>query len=560
MSDLKVEELSLEDLKASEADQDQEDKGPGGLRAGGLGPEGSRYSPPDAPRRATFKPVLAAILIITSAFIGVYAIGIQLTLESTVEGEHFNLRGVVMDLDAAQDNREVPVAGVNISVEGIDLTEVSDPNGKFSYPDIPGGKYTITFHKRDWDESVNTRYITYIFADYTEGDDRLNFFVEVKDLDTQHSRPIPDVGPQLQTWVKDWTGNTVDLGVAVSAFDADLSTHTIALSEDGVTWLASDEHPYHTHVAFTFAEDSETADHSRLFVKVLDADRTEYIAKTEVPIPYHPFGEDGWEYTQFPEVSLFVRGTAITATEARQVLVRSGGATEFTYRIDGGDWQPWQDIANEEFTFSSNMTVGSHLVEVMARNATEVNSSIADVTITIDVTPPTVDPAPSKGPAVTDAVTIYPNSEEAALLRYWLHDGGWSAWQLPTEEVLVPIDDSGDETIVNFEVIDWAGNQANDTTAVAVEHLAETEADAYGEFQQSLRLCLPIMGIGTVLAFLGGYMSFKRKRPTLAMIGCIGALLATGFGLIGAILAFVALALVMISREEFELPAPAPEE
>jgi hypothetical protein len=68
------------------------------------------------------------------------------------------------------------------------------------------------------------------------------------------------------------------------------------------------------------------------------------------------------------------------------------------------------------------------------------------------------------------------------------------------------------------------------------------------------------MVIGTVLAFLGGYMAFKRTRPTLAMVGCIGALLATGFGLIGAVLAFLALALIMLSREEFELPAPPPEE
>ena len=80
-----------------------------------------------------------------------------------------------------------------------------------------------------------------------------------------------------------------------------------------------------------------------------------------------------------------------------------------------------------------------------------------------------------------------------------------------------------------------------------------------------LHILLVFMIIGAILSFLGGYMAFKRTRPTLAFIGCIGALIATGFGqtdfgLEGAIMAFLALALIMLSRDEFDQPAPAPEE
>lgn len=72
-------------------------------------------------------------------------------------------------------------------------------------------------------------------------------------------------------------------------------------------------------------------------------------------------------------------------------------------------------------------------------------------------------------------------------------------------------------------------------------------------------ICVPIQGLGILLAFLGGYMSFKRRRPNLVILGAIGALLA-GYGIVGALCAAVALIFVMFSREEFEAPAPPPEE
>ena len=72
---LDVEELTLEDLKRKDEDRKQDRGKPGGLRAGGLGPEGSRYTPPGGPRKRTWKPLLAAGMLFVAAFLGLYLIG-----------------------------------------------------------------------------------------------------------------------------------------------------------------------------------------------------------------------------------------------------------------------------------------------------------------------------------------------------------------------------------------------------------------------------------------------------------------------------------------------------
>jgi hypothetical protein len=82
--------------------------------------------------------------------------------------------------------------------------------------------------------------------------------------------------------------------------------------------------------------------------------------------------------------------------------------------------------------------------------------------------------------------------------------------------------------------------------------------DDHAGFYNNLKICLPIQGIGILLALFGAMMAYKRKRPTMVMLGAMGALLA-GYGIVGAIIAAAALVFVMMSREEFEMPGPAPE-
>ena len=115
-SGLDVEELTLDDLKV-EGEEGGKKKGKGragGFRAGGLGPSGSRYSPPTVPRKTTWKPVAAAAMLFIAAFLSLYIVGVLLTLENSVEGETFDLYGQVLDLKEAQEDREVHVPDLSL--------------------------------------------------------------------------------------------------------------------------------------------------------------------------------------------------------------------------------------------------------------------------------------------------------------------------------------------------------------------------------------------------------------------------------------------------------------
>jgi uncharacterized membrane protein YjjP (DUF1212 family) len=129
------------------------------------------------------------------------------------------------------------------------------------------------------------------------------------------------------------------------------------------------------------------------------------------------------------------------------------------------------------------------------------------------------------------------------------------------DEVLVAIDDidpEATEATVTFQGRDLAGNMASAEGVVTIKRQKEYSVDDHAGFYNNLMICLPIQAIGILLATFGAMMARKRKRPTMVMLGAMGALLA-GYGIIGAIIAAAALVLVMTSREEFEAPGPAPE-
>lgn len=561
-TDVAVEELTLDDLREGQEERPKRAT-PGGLRAGGLGPEGSRYTPPEGPRRRTFKPVLAAFLLFSAGFLGIYLIGIQLTLEGSVEGETFVLLGEVVDYeDYVPDQKRTPVAGVNVTIDGVDGKQVTDSKGRFRFNEVPGGMFTIRFTKRSWDDAVNTRIVTYIFRDADDEENPIPFAVKVKDLDPDTSVPVTQDKPRVVAEVVDWENNdTAVIRVHASSFDQDLRDCSILVWEDGED-VFIDLGTYSNEVTYTF---SGEGDQSGLFIKVLNPEGGEYTEGTEVVIPAHPEGAEGWKATAFPQVALFVRGGHVTAEDEVTIAVHSGGSTEYAYRVGSGDWTAWSALALGHAEAAIPLGAGEGIldIEFITRNATGVNGTPATVSVSVDRTPPTVEPAPAQTRAVTSWAVFDPGAEAASYISYQLPGGGWSPWLLNIHELVVPIDDSGNTATVTFAAMDRAGNVANGTGNVAVTHLNEYFRDESELLRQSLMFCIPVIIIGIILSFAGGYSAYKRNRYLLAMVGCFGALMATGFtsmGIIGPVITFVAMALVMFSREEFDLPGPVREE
>jgi hypothetical protein len=556
--DLKVEEISLDDLRDTMGDADDPPKGPGGLRAGSLGPEGSRYRPIEGEKRRSWKPMAAALVLFIGGFYGIFTIGYQMTLETRADGEFITIYGRVLDYDEAYDGTEVYIGGVNVTVDGKDETRVTDDKGRFTYPDVPGGKFTIHFFKRSWDESINTTYISILYTEI-DPDSPATFLVKITDLAPDRSRPVYEGDMEVLAEVMDWPNDrTVTLRVHATAFDQDLSTFSMEAkdSEGIVTYLGL----YANFVNYTFRE---VLDQSKLTIIIKDDKGQEY-ASTEVEIPDHPLGTGGWEGTEFPEVYPYVRGGANTNGAERTVLVSSMGSEEFTWREGDGSWNDWAPMTDgsAEFTYLPSGDEGIKEVEVMCRNETNVSGNTATVSMEYDTTSPTLEPE-AGGNAVTDEVTFDPQSNEAPFIRHRPLidgvDGPWSPWQLYLDDVLIWIDDSGDEATVTFEAMDKAGNRIEADGVVEVTHQEEFLVNDYERFYDNLMICVPVQGLGILLAFLGGYMAFKRRRPNLVILGGIGALLA-GYGIVGALCAAVALVFVMFSRDEFEAPDPPPEE
>jgi hypothetical protein len=558
---LEVEELTLDDLRGTKEKEAREEKGPGGLRGGGLGPEGSRYRPPEAPRRATWKPTAIAVILLIASGYGVFTIGYQITLEDRAIGNTYDMWGQVLDYDAAYDRQQqVPIVGVNVTVDGLNQTAVSDAEGKFQITDIPGGKFTIRFFKRSWNEAVNTRVSSILYTDVPK-DNAAQFLVEVGNLAPDRDRPVYEGTPFVVARVMDWVDReTVAVSMHASAFDEDLSDFTVQMGETG--GLLFDKGDYANYFEYNF---SETGDQSSLTIRVLDAGGEVY-AETDLAIPSHPLGAGGWEGTDFPQTSLFVRGGRYTNGSARTFAVHSNGATDARYRVDGGAWTDWMatNDAQVEMSWTPDVDPGDHTVEVSVRNGTGVLGTSSSATVTLLTTPPDLAPESTRGPAVTNEATFNPNSHNASFIRYRAIFEGqqtdWSPWQAYMEEVLVTIDDSDGrkEATVTFQAMDMAGNVRTADGVVTVKHQEEYFRDDHAAFYSNLMICLPIQGIGIVLAVFGAMMAYKRRRPTMVMLGAMGALLA-GYGIIGAVMAAAALVLIMMSREEFEMPGPAPE-
>jgi hypothetical protein len=557
---LEVEELTLDDLRAPEEGEKGDDKEKGGLRGGGLGPEGSRYRPPEAPRRSTWKPTaIAAILIIGAAY-GMFTIGYQISLEGRAEGNSYDMWGQVLDYDVIYDEqREVPIAGVNVSVDGVDVADITDEDGKFFIGDIPGGKFTIRFYKRSWNEAVNTRITSILYTDVSE-ERPATFLAKVENLAPDRDRPVYEGTYGVMAEVMDWpTNRTVSVRVHATAFDEDLSMFKVWMGEAGEPLF--DKGNYANLIDHEFAMG---ADQSSLTIKILDDKGRDY-AQTILAIPDHPLGAGGWENKDFPQVGLFVRGGTHTNGTDRTVAVHSNGATEARYRVDGGEWADWTTMSagHAELTWTPEGEPGDREVEVMVRNETNATGDEAKVTIKLVTDIPDLDPESTRGPAVTSEATFAPNSERASFIRYRpvLQEGeaNWSEWQAYMEEVLVPVDDGGDATVatVTFQAMDRAGNVATADGDVTVTRQEEFFRNDHEAFYNNLMICLPIQGVGVLLAAFGAMMAYRRKRPTLVMLGAMGALLA-GYGIVGAIIAAAALVLVMMSREEFEMPGPAP--
>jgi hypothetical protein len=265
-------------------------------------------------------------------------------------------------------------------------------------------------------------------------------------------------------------------------------------------------------------------------------------------------------------VDAFVRGGQYTNGEDRTIAIHSNDATGYQFRVDGGAWEPWADMTDghAELVWSPVGDPGDHQVEVQVRNETGVLGTSATATITLVDTPPQLEPRSTGGPAVTNEATFDPGSVDGLFIRYRpVFEGEeteWSAWQMYMDEVLVPIDDSGDSrnATVMFQVMDRAGNVQSGDGIVTIKRQELQITDDHEGFYNNLLICLPIQAIGIVLAAFGAMMAYKRKRPTMVMLGAMGALLA-GYGIVGAVIAAAALVIVMMSREEFEMPGPAPE-
>lgn len=556
--DVKVEELTLDDLRKDGDSADTEDKGPGGLRGGGLGPEGSRYRPPEAPRVRTWKPIAITVILLIGAGYGVFTIGYQVTLEGRAEGNIYTMWGKVLDHDAVYDQqKEVPIAGVNVSVDGVEDTYVTRSDGKFRIRDIPGGKFTIRFYKRSWNEAVNTVYDSILYTDVSE-DRAATFTVPVENLAPDRDRPVYNGAHGVQAEVIDWpTSDTVSLRLHASAFDEDLTGFSVQMGENNEPLLNMG--PYSNHLNYSF---SLGGDQSSLTIKVLDDNGDPY-AQTILAIPEHPLGPGGWENTDYPAVAAYVRGGTLTNGTDRTVLVHSNGATEMTYRVDDSAWSDWMAMTDGqgEFVWTPEGDDGQFDIEVMTRNETQVNGTTATTTLTLDTLPPAMVPVSTGGPAVTNEATFDPGTLDAEFIRYSLPDGSWSEWQTYMDEVLVKINDSDPEAekaTVMFQGMDLAGNVVSASGVVTIKHQKEQFFDDHGGFYGNLMICIPIQAVGILLAIFGAMMAWKRKRPTMVMLGAMGALLA-GYGIIGAIIAAAALVIVMTSREEFEVPGPAPE-
>jgi hypothetical protein len=560
--------MTVEDVEVSELEPLEEEEGiegagepsgggtPGGFRAGSLGP--AHYTPPGAARRRTWKPMVAAVALFLAAGWGIASVSIQLYVADSAEGEPMLLEGIVIDYDDYYDSNyakitEVP--GVEVTVDGMNVTAVSDAQGKFELKDVPGGRVTMRFYKRDWDLAVNTTVDTYLYRDYTGGSDRRPFTVKVRDLNLTATKPDAPFQPSIEARLLDWpTADTVSLDVLVSSFYGPLDGYTVMVGEQPGTYRM--DFSYGETVNYTFLAPTGTGSYDALYMKVVPTVGDPLINGTRVPLTQHPYGAGGWKSTEFPDVATFVQGGNITQGSTRTLLIHSTGATECTYRA-GGDWQPWTPMTDGEVRLPVLLFATAPAdtynvpVEVKARNGTS-EGTVRTVNVLHDTSPPALTATvPVNATALFADILI--TAPDAQAFRYSLPGGGWSEWQLVAARALVPLPDARrPTTTVTMQAKDIAGNVAEAQVTATLTAIKGHDVDEYGRYVANLRVCVPLIIIGVIFSALGGWACWKRRRAGLAMLGSLGAMLASGFTIWGAIFAVVALAAITLSRDEFE--------
>jgi len=555
-----VEEVEVAELEPPADDKEGEGAAgggtPGGFRAGSLGP--AHYTPPGAVRRRTWKPMVAAVALFLAAGWGIASVSIQLYIADSAEGEPMLLEGIVIDYDDYYDSnygKVTEVPGVRVTVDGMNVSAVSDADGKFELKDVPGGRVTVRFHMREWDRAVNASFDTYIYRDYTGGSDRRPFPVKVRDLDPKATRPDEPFQPSLEARLLDWpTADTVSLEVLVASYDGPLDGYVVSVGElPGVYRM---DFAYGDTVNYTYLAQTGTGSYDALYMKVTSPTGGAIINGTRVPLPQHPYGAGGWKSAQFPEVATFVVGGNATQGSTSTVLVHSTGATECTYRA-GPIWQPWTPMTDGEVRLpvllystpsSQSYDVTLH---VMARNGT-VNGTVGTVVVLHDdANPALAATVPANATALFADVSI--SAPDADAFRYSMPGGGWSEWQLVADRALVPLPDTGRSTAtITVQARDLAGNVAEAQATATLTAIKGQDEKEYARYVANLRVCVPLVLIGVIFSALGGWACWKRRRPGLAMLGSLGAMLASGFTIWGAIFAVVALAAITLSRDEFE--------
>ena len=564
--------MTVEDVEVTELEPPEEPEGgegagqaagggtPGGFRAGSLGP--AHYTPPGAVRRRTWKPMVAAVALFLAAGWGITSVSVQLYVANAAEGEPMTLNGIVIDYDDYYDSNgaditEVP--GVEVTVDGTNVTAVSDADGKFELKDVPGGRVTVRFHKRDWDQAVNATFDTYLYREYTGGDDRRPFPVKVRAWDPPAARPSKPFEPALQARLLDWpNADTVSLEVLVASFYGPLDGHNVLVGEQPSAYRTTV--PYGEVVNYTFLASTGTGTYDALYLKVVPPVGDALVNETRVPLPQHPYGAGGWKSVEFPDVATFVRGGNVTSGDSVRLVVHSTGATEFTYRGEGDDWLPWVPLTAGEAELTIPLEAlhapdagGFHL-NVMARNGT-VNGTVQATFLMHDPVIHDLDVTiPANATALFADVIV--STAEGHAIRYALPGGGWSAWQLWTpsmNRVLVPLPDTGQTTAtVVVQTKDTAGNTLERSATATLTAIKGQVTKEYERYVANLRVCVPLIIIGVLFSAVGGWACMRRRRPGLAMLGSLGAMLASGFTIWGAIFAVVALAAITLSRDEFE--------
>jgi hypothetical protein len=83
--------------------------------------------------------------------------------------------------------------------------------------------------------------------------------------------------------------------------------------------------------------------------------------------------------------------TRVSSTEVHMKVIASdklSGVEALRWRVDGASWSDWAAYTSTLVTVSLPETEGSHLIEMEAKNGAELVSEAAELSVTLDLTPP----------------------------------------------------------------------------------------------------------------------------------------------------------------------------